>query len=38
MSAVVVLLIGWVMMNQVTDGVLDSRRQGARTEAARADP
>ena len=34
MSAVVVLLIGWVMMNQVTEGVLDSRRQGARTEAA----
>jgi two-component system, OmpR family, sensor histidine kinase MtrB len=34
MSAVVVLLIGWVMMNQVTEGVLESRREGARAEAA----
>lgn len=33
MSAVVVILIGWVMMNQVTEGVLSSRRDGARTEA-----
>ena len=34
MSAVVVFLIGWVMMNQVTEGVLQSRREGARAEAA----
>jgi two-component system sensor histidine kinase MtrB len=33
MSAVVVFLIGWVMMNQVTEGVLQSRREGARAEA-----
>src|SRR5262245_4211591 len=33
MSTVVVILIGWVMMNQVTEGVLSSRRDGARTEA-----
>jgi len=34
MSAVVVFLVGWVMMNQVTEGVLQSRRDGARAEAA----
>jgi two-component system, OmpR family, sensor histidine kinase MtrB len=33
MSTVVVILVGWVMMNQVTEGVLSSRRDGARTEA-----
>jgi two-component system sensor histidine kinase MtrB len=33
MSAVVVFLVGWVMMSQVTDGVLESRRDTARLEA-----
>lgn len=34
MSAVVVFLVGWVMMSQVTDGVLESRRETAYAEAA----
>ncbi|WP_328996497.1 MtrAB system histidine kinase MtrB [Kribbella sp. NBC_01245] len=34
MSAVVVFLVGWVMMSQVTDGVLESRRDTAYAEAA----
>ncbi|TWD82163.1 two-component system sensor histidine kinase MtrB [Kribbella amoyensis] len=34
MSAVVVILVGWVMMSQVTDGVLESRRTSAQAEAA----
>jgi two-component system, OmpR family, sensor histidine kinase MtrB len=34
MSAVVVILVGWVMMNQVTEGVLSSRRDSARSEAS----
>jgi two-component system sensor histidine kinase MtrB len=34
MSAVVVILVGWVMMSQVTDGVLESRRMSALQEAA----
>ncbi len=33
MSTVVLLLVGWVMMSQVTDGVLESRRQSAQAEA-----
>ena len=33
MSAVVVFLVGWVMMTQVTDGVLEGRRDAARLEA-----
>ncbi len=33
MSTVVLLLVGWVMMNQVTDGVLESRRTSAQAEA-----
>lgn len=33
MSTVVVILVGWVMMNQVTEGVLSSRRESARAEA-----
>jgi two-component system sensor histidine kinase MtrB len=33
MSAVVVILVGWVMMSQVTDGVLESRRTSALQEA-----
>ncbi|MFI5729359.1 MtrAB system histidine kinase MtrB [Kribbella sp. NPDC051587] len=33
MSTVVLLLVGWVMMSQVTDGVLESRRDSAQAEA-----
>ena len=33
MSTVVLLLVGWVMMSQVTDGVLESRRASAQAEA-----
>jgi two-component system, OmpR family, sensor histidine kinase MtrB len=33
MSTVVVFLVGWVMMSQVTEGVLDSKRSGALQEA-----
>jgi two-component system, OmpR family, sensor histidine kinase MtrB len=33
MSTVVLLLVGWVMMSQVTDGVLESRRSSAQAEA-----
>ncbi|MFK4087661.1 MtrAB system histidine kinase MtrB [Kribbella sp. NPDC020789] len=33
MSTVVLLLVGWVMMSQVTDGVLESRRESAQAEA-----
>ncbi|TCO16966.1 two-component system sensor histidine kinase MtrB [Kribbella steppae] len=33
MSTVVLLLVGWVMMSQVTDGVLESRRSSAQSEA-----
>ncbi len=33
MSTVVLLLVGWVMMSQVTDGVLESRRLSAQAEA-----
>ncbi|WP_460658550.1 MtrAB system histidine kinase MtrB [Kribbella italica] len=34
MSTVVLILVGWVMMSQVTDGVLESRRTSAQAEAA----
>jgi two-component system, OmpR family, sensor histidine kinase MtrB len=34
MSMVVLVLVGWVMMSQVTDGVLESRRTSAQAEAA----
>nr|WP_272954756.1 MtrAB system histidine kinase MtrB [Kribbella sandramycini] len=34
MSTVVLILVGWVMMSQVTDGVLESRRESAQAEAA----
>jgi two-component system sensor histidine kinase MtrB len=34
MSTVVLILVGWVMMSQVTDGVLESRRDSAQKEAA----
>ena len=30
MSTVVLILVGWVMMSQVTDGVLESRRPARR--------
>jgi two-component system sensor histidine kinase MtrB len=33
MSIVVLILVGWVMMSQVTDGVLESRRTSAQQEA-----
>ncbi|TCN44303.1 two-component system sensor histidine kinase MtrB [Kribbella sp. VKM Ac-2500] len=33
MSTVVLILVGWVMMSQVTDGVLESRRTSAQQEA-----
>ncbi|HET6299569.1 MAG TPA: MtrAB system histidine kinase MtrB [Kribbella sp.] len=33
MSTVVLILVGWVMMSQVTDGVLESRRDSAQKEA-----
>ncbi|MEU4288495.1 MtrAB system histidine kinase MtrB [Kribbella sp. NPDC026596] len=33
MSTLVLLLVGWVMMSQVTDGVLESRRTSAQAEA-----
>jgi two-component system sensor histidine kinase MtrB len=33
MSTVVLILVGWVMMSQVTDGVLESRRVSAQQEA-----
>jgi two-component system, OmpR family, sensor histidine kinase MtrB len=33
MSTVVVFLVGWVMTNQVADGVLESKRSGSRLEA-----
>ncbi|TDD53471.1 HAMP domain-containing histidine kinase [Kribbella antibiotica] len=33
MSTVVLLLVGWVMMSQVTDGVLEARRASAQAEA-----
>jgi two-component system, OmpR family, sensor histidine kinase MtrB len=33
MSTVVLFLVGWVMMSQVTDGVLESRRGSAQAEA-----
>ena len=33
MSMVVLVLVGWVMMSQVTDGVLESRRTSAQAEA-----
>lgn len=33
MSTVVVFLVGWVMMSQVTEGVLESKRSGALREA-----
>ncbi|MEU8225760.1 MtrAB system histidine kinase MtrB [Kribbella sp. NPDC048915] len=32
MSTLVLLLVGWVMMSQVTDGVLESRRTSAQAE------
>jgi two-component system, OmpR family, sensor histidine kinase MtrB len=34
MSTVVVFLVGWVMMSQVTEGVLESKRNGALQEAS----
>ncbi|HEY4570452.1 MAG TPA: MtrAB system histidine kinase MtrB [Kribbella sp.] len=33
MSTLVLILVGWVMMSQVTDGVLESRRTSAQAEA-----
>ncbi|GAA1555809.1 two-component system sensor histidine kinase MtrB [Kribbella sancticallisti] len=33
MSTVVLILVGWVMLSQVTDGVLESRRSSAQQEA-----
>lgn len=33
MSTIVLILVGWVMMSQVTDGVLESRRTSAQQEA-----
>jgi two-component system sensor histidine kinase MtrB len=33
MSTIVLILVGWVMMSQVTDGVLESRRSSAQAEA-----
>jgi two-component system sensor histidine kinase MtrB len=36
MSTVVLILVGWVMMSQVTDGVLESRRTSAQQEAVAA--
>lgn len=33
MSTVVVFLVGWVMTNQVADGILESKRSGSRLEA-----
>ena len=33
MSTIVLILVGWVMMSQVTDGVLESRRTSAQGEA-----
>ena len=32
MSTLVLILVGWVMMSQVTDGVLESRRTSAQAE------
>ncbi|WP_241997918.1 MtrAB system histidine kinase MtrB [Kribbella sp. VKM Ac-2569] len=32
MSTMVLILVGWVMMSQVTDGVLESRRMSAQAE------
>jgi len=32
MSTLVLILVGWVMMSQVTDGVLESRRMSAQAE------
>lgn len=32
MSTLVLILVGWVMMSQVTDGVLESRRSSAQAE------
>ncbi|GAA1607953.1 MULTISPECIES: MtrAB system histidine kinase MtrB [Kribbella] len=32
MSTLVLILVGWVMMSQVTDGVLESRRDSAQAE------
>ncbi|MFI5709686.1 MtrAB system histidine kinase MtrB [Kribbella sp. NPDC051620] len=33
MSTIVLILVGWVMMSQVTDGILESRRDSAKQEA-----
>ncbi|WP_026163716.1 MtrAB system histidine kinase MtrB [Kribbella catacumbae] len=33
MSTIVLILVGWVMMSQVTDGILESRRDSAQKEA-----
>ncbi|WBQ03954.1 MtrAB system histidine kinase MtrB [Kribbella sp. CA-293567] len=33
MSMIVLILVGWVMMSQVTDGILESRRDSAQKEA-----
>jgi two-component system sensor histidine kinase MtrB len=33
MSTIVLILVGWVMMSQVTDGILESRRTSAQAEA-----
>ncbi len=33
MSTLVLILVGWVMMSQVTDGILESRRDSAQKEA-----
>ena len=34
LSTVLMVLAGWVMLRQVADGVLDSKRQAALTQAA----
>ncbi|MEU4393470.1 MtrAB system histidine kinase MtrB [Kribbella sp. NPDC023855] len=33
MSTIVLILVGWVMMSQVTDGILEARRDSAQKEA-----
>ena len=33
MSMIVLILVGWVMMSQVTDGILEARRDSAQKEA-----